>query len=210
MSGKPQFDDVTVINAAMDVFWRRGFAASSIDELTTAMGLSRSSLYKRFRDKEGLYQEVLATYTDRVLRRMNNIQAESRRNQLQALLLEFIPKSAQEAKPAGCMLVRACAEMADLPPGGQAVALEGLTGQRAILSKILHAAVASGELSSKADAGALAWHFLGVLQATMNLPQVGATPTDLRRIVACAMSAWPQDDGTRQSSAPDPQELRRN
>lgn len=192
MSGKPQFDDITVINAAMYVFWRRGFAASSIDDLTTAMGLSRSSLYKRFRDKEGLYQEVLATYTDRVLRRMNDIQAASRRNQLEAILLEFIPKSVEAAKPSGCMLVRACAEMADLPPGGQAVALQGMTGQRAILSNILHAALANGELSSTTDADALAWHFLGVLQAMMNLPQVGATAADLRRLVASAMFAWPQ------------------
>ena len=70
MSGKPQFDDGAVINSAMEVFWRHGYAASSIDELTTAMGLSRSSLYKRFRDKDGLFQEVLSIYARRVLKRM--------------------------------------------------------------------------------------------------------------------------------------------
>lgn len=193
MSGKPQFEDAIVINAAMHVFWRRGFTPASIDELTTAMNLSRSSLYKRFRDKEGLYQEVLAAYTNRVLRRMNDIQAASRRNQLEALLLAFIPRAVDPSKPSGCMLVRACTEMADLPPGAQTTALEGLAQQRAILSSILNTAVTNGELTSSADASALAWHFLGVLQAVMNLPQVGATASDLRRMVTCAMSAWPQD-----------------
>ena len=37
MSGKPQFDDDAVINSAMDVFWRHGYAASSIDQLATAI-----------------------------------------------------------------------------------------------------------------------------------------------------------------------------
>lgn len=195
MSGKPKFDDAIVINAAMDVFWRRGFVASSIDELTTAMGLSRSSLYKRFKDKDGLYQEVLATYADRVLRRMGNIQADSRRAQLEALLLEFVPEKDGTAKPAGCMLARACSEMNDLPTGGQAVALKGLTGQRAILSRILDAAATNGELGSTVDIEALTWHFLGVLQAIMNLPQAGATAADLRRMITATMTAWPSGEG---------------
>ncbi|MFT8990379.1 MAG: TetR/AcrR family transcriptional regulator [Gluconobacter albidus] len=195
MSGKPKFDDAIVINAAMDVFWRRGFVASSIDELTTAMNLSRSSLYKRFKDKDGLYQEVLATYADRVLQRMGNIQADSRRAQLEALLLEFVPEKGGTAKPAGCMLARACSEMTDLPTGGQAVALKGLTGQRTILSRILNAAATNGELASTADVEALTWHFLGVLQAIMNLPQAGATAADLKRMITAAMTAWPSGEG---------------
>jgi hypothetical protein len=42
------------------------------------------------------------------------------------------------------------------------------------------------------DVEALVWHFLGVLQAIMNLPQIGATAYDLRRMVTSAMLAWPQ------------------
>src|SRR3954451_4822625 len=104
MSGKPQFDDSAVINSAMEVFWRHGYAASSIDELTTAMGLSRSSMYKRFQDKDGLFQEVLSSYAQRVLKRMNAIQAATKRQQLEALLHEFLPTAGKTARPAGCML----------------------------------------------------------------------------------------------------------
>ena len=45
MSGKPQFDEVSVIAAAVEVFWRKGYAAAAISDLTEATGLSRSSLY---------------------------------------------------------------------------------------------------------------------------------------------------------------------
>jgi AcrR family transcriptional regulator len=191
MSGKPQFDDDAVINSAIDVFWRHGYSASSIDQLTTAMGLSRSSMYKRFQDKDGLFQEVLATYVERVVRRMSAVRGDTKRQQLEALLHEFLPRGGKTARPAGCMLARSCAEMLDLPPAGQSVARQGLTRQRAIIGEILREAVESGELAAATDIDGLAWHYLGVLQAIMNLPQAGATLGELRRVVELAMTAWP-------------------
>ena len=215
MSGKPQFDDIAVISSAMEIFWRHGYAASSIDQLTTAMGLSRSSMYKRFRDKDGLFQEVLSAYAQRVLKRMNAVQASTKRQQLEALFHEFLPREGKTARPPGCMLVRSCTEMADLPPASQAVAREGVLGQRAILSKILRDAVASGELAPSSDVAGLSWHFLGVLQSMMNLPQAGATSGELRRVVELAMLAWPsapaaaapQRSGKRRSSSARPGEV---
>lgn len=191
MSGKPQFNDDAVIGSAMEIFWRHGYAASSIDQLTTAMGLSRSSMYKRFGDKDGLFQEVLSTYAQRVLKRMSAVQAGTKRQQLEALFHEFLPRDGRTARAPGCMLARSCTEMADLPPASQAVAREGLMGQRAILSGILREAIASGELTPASDIDGLSWHFLGVLHAMMNLPQAGATSGELRRIVELAMLAWP-------------------
>ncbi len=192
MSGKPQFDDASVIDAAMEIFWRHGYAAASIDQLSTAMGLSRSSLYKRFGDKEGLFREVLAAYVGRVVARMNAAQGASNRERLQALLLGLLPKEERRrTRPPGCLLVRSCAEIGDLPPAGKAVALEGLARQRAILGDLFRDAVEAGELSPAADIEGLAWHFLGVLQAVMNLPQAGATVDDVRGMIALAMLAWP-------------------
>jgi hypothetical protein len=62
-------------------------------------------------------------------------------------------------------------EMADLPPASQAVAQQGLSGQRTILRQILRDAVANGELAPGSDIDGLSSHFLDVLQASMNLPQ---------------------------------------
>jgi len=215
MSGKPQFDDNAVISSAMEIFWRHGYAASSIDQLTTAMGLSRSSMYKRFRDKDGLFQEVLSTYAQRVLKRMNAVQAGTKRQQLEALFLEFLPRDSKTARPPGCMLARSCMEMADLPPASQAVAREGVLGQRAILSRILRDAVAKGELASTSDIAGLSWHFLGALQAMVNLPQAGAASGELRKIIEFAMLAWPsvpsaaapQRTGKRRSPSARPGEV---
>src|ERR1700761_3263371 len=99
MSGKPQFDEAAVIGAAVGVFWRNGYAATSISDLTEATGLSRSSLYQRFKDKDGLFQETLQAYTARVLRRMDAAQGKTARDRLRAILVAFLPDPAMPERP---------------------------------------------------------------------------------------------------------------
>ena len=48
----------------MDVFWTRGYEATSVGDLTRATGLSRSSLYQAFESKRGLFDRVLERYLD--------------------------------------------------------------------------------------------------------------------------------------------------
>ena len=189
MSGKPQFDDVAVIAAAVEVFWRKGYSAAAISDLTEATGLSRSSLYQRFHDKDGLFREALAAYTQRVLRRMNSAKADTARARLEALLRAFLPNGSR--RPAGCLIARSCAEVSTLSAAGKAAALAGATHQREILAGLLRGGVAAGELAEDADIDAMAWYYLGVLQAVLNFPQAGADSSMLDRMIDVAMSVWP-------------------
>jgi TetR/AcrR family transcriptional regulator, copper-responsive repressor len=189
MSGKPQFDEAAVIAAAMGVFWRHGFAAASISDLTEATGLSRSSLYQRFGDKDGLFQEALAAYTERVVRRMNSVPGDTARGRLEAVLRRYLPGGSP--RPPGCLIARSCAEILDLSAEGQALAQTGARREHDILTGLLRDGVAAGELAKDADIDAMAWHYLAVMQAVLNFPQAGADPSALERMIAVAMSAWP-------------------
>ena len=51
----------------MRLFWRKGYAATSIEDLTETLHLSRSSLYDTFGDKRALFLEALQLYSERVL-----------------------------------------------------------------------------------------------------------------------------------------------
>ena len=198
MSGKPQFDEAAVIAAAVRVFWRHGYAAASISDLTEATGLSRSSLYQRFGDKDGLFREALRAYTERVLRRMNSVQADTARGRLEALLRAFLPYASAPPRPAGCLIARSCAEIVELSTAGQVAARAAVVCQREIFERLLREGEATGELTRDADVDALAWHYLGVLQAVLNFPGAGADVGSLERMIDIAMSAWstPQRDGT--------------
>jgi AcrR family transcriptional regulator len=61
--GRPRtFVEHEVLDAAMQVFWRHGYAASSIAQLRAATGLSSASLYGAFGSKEGLFERAIAHY----------------------------------------------------------------------------------------------------------------------------------------------------
>lgn len=188
MSGKPQFDEAAVIAAAIEVFWRNGYAAAAVSDLTEATGLSRSSLYQRFHDKDGLFREALEAYTRRVLRRMNAAKGDTARGRLLALLHGFLP---DRSRPAGCLIGRSCAELSALSEEGKAATLAAAARQREILAGLVREGVAAGELAAATDIDAMAWYYLGVLQAILNLPPTGADPGVLDRMIDIAMSAWP-------------------
>jgi len=62
-----QFDDTTVVRAARDVFWQRGYASTSLADLEAATGLSRSSLYLTYGSKRGLFDRALRNYLDELI-----------------------------------------------------------------------------------------------------------------------------------------------
>jgi TetR/AcrR family transcriptional regulator, transcriptional repressor for nem operon len=65
--GRPRsFDESTILDQALEVFWARGFEGTSIQDLVDATGLGRASLYGAFGDKQQLFEKVLAHYTSRV------------------------------------------------------------------------------------------------------------------------------------------------
>lgn len=190
MSGKPQFDEGEVINAAITVFWRHGYAATSISDLTDATGLSRSSLYQRFGDKDGLFREALAAYTQRTLDRMKSVEALTARETVDAILRGFLANSSR--RPAGCLVARSCVERDELTQESQAIALEGAAGQREIFANLLRQGVANGELRPHTDVEALAWYYLGVMQAVLNFPHSGANEETLHHMIDTAMAVWPE------------------
>ena len=204
MSGKPQYDEAEVVGGALDAFWRHGYSATSINVLTEATGLSRSSIYQRFGDKDGLFQIALAAYTERVMRRMTSSEGATARERLESLLRGLLPSAPSSAsgaasaaqRPPGCLIARSCAELVDLPPESQKAVLADVTLQREALLTLLKEGVTQGELPADADVDALGWYFLGVFQAILNLPQAGAGLADLDRTVSVAMSAWPERSRT--------------
>ncbi|WP_145949288.1 TetR/AcrR family transcriptional regulator [Paenibacillus sp. Y412MC10] len=62
MGRTKEFDRDQVLRKAMTVFWKKGYEATSIPDLLEAMGLSRSSLYETFQDKQSLYYEAIQQY----------------------------------------------------------------------------------------------------------------------------------------------------
>ncbi len=64
--GRPrEFDEDSVLEAAMEVFWRKGYEATSLADLCDCTGLHKGSLYQTFGSKHDLFMKALKHYIDR-------------------------------------------------------------------------------------------------------------------------------------------------
>lgn len=108
--GRPRsFCEVRALDAALQVFWRQGFEATSLDDLTAAMGVSRSSFYAAFGSKQEVLVAALNSYSDAslsVLEDMSNGAPETRVADMLTALAD------PQGGPRGCLLVNCITELA--------------------------------------------------------------------------------------------------
>src|SRR5256885_11333451 len=85
--GRPrEFDREAALEQAIDVFWRHGYEATSVSDLTAAMGINPPSLYAAFGDKEKLFLEAVERYQQQIGRAPSELQSPC--NLVCRLLLE--------------------------------------------------------------------------------------------------------------------------
>jgi AcrR family transcriptional regulator len=193
--GRPrEFDRDAALEAAMLLFWRKGFAATSMNDLCDTMGVRSPSLYAAFGSKEELYLEAMEHYVQTQGAVWNKLaEGETVRAGIENLLIagsEILPKS--RPTPAGCMAMLAA--VGDEWPAAvvrvvKKVRLEVLD----LLRARLETAVAEGELPASADIDGLSRFYLGVFQGMAIQARDGATKAELKGVVEAAMAAWPGD-----------------
>jgi TetR/AcrR family transcriptional repressor of nem operon len=112
MAGRIQFNREEAVEAAVQVFWRKGFMATSMDDIKKATGVNESSLYNTFGNKEGLYKEALARYRKMVMTRFASLpNLEQPRETLRTSLLAMAQLATTEEGAAGCMLMNSAMEL---------------------------------------------------------------------------------------------------
>lgn len=116
MARPPEFDRPRAVNKALVLFWCKGYQASSLADLLTAMGIGRSSFYAAFTDKRSLFIECLDLFSARTLELLHHARGEM--PPVDALQ-SFFERNFIGARGAGavrghwgCMLVNTVLEMA--------------------------------------------------------------------------------------------------
>jgi len=158
MARPREFDVNAALEHAMDVFWSKGYEATSLDDLCEATGLSRSSLYATFGNKRDLLLQTVDRYVER---RTPNIRAVLSRQPnihkgIAALLREFIDQIVSGAGRRGCFLGNCAAELPRSDRTALARVRRGLARTEETFREALARAAAHGELPVGADVDALA------------------------------------------------------
>jgi AcrR family transcriptional regulator len=196
ITGRPSgFDRGAALETAMLLFWRKGFAATSMNDLCDAMGIRSPSLYAAFGSKEALYLEAVQHYVRTIGPPVWDklVEATTARAGVENLLLagtQTLPESG--AMPAGCM-----AMLAGVSDEWPAAITDVVSKVRFdVLGELrsrLETGVAAGELPATTDIDGLSRFYLSVFQGMAIQARDGATLAQLRGIAAAAMAAWPRD-----------------
>lgn len=118
MARTREFDRTVVLRKAIDVFWTRGFDSTNLPELLKAMGLSKSSLYETFGDKDKLFDEAIDLYAKEIAfsRVEKLLSASSVKIGFQAFFAEQIRSCTDGKYPGGCFLVNTAISLKNVPP----------------------------------------------------------------------------------------------
>lgn len=165
MARTKEFDREQVLEKAMNLFWRCGYEATSMDALLHSMGIARQSLYDTFGDKHALFLAALERYMARRDGEASSTlaSAHSAKRAIRDIFMAIVSESTAEKKR-GCFGVNSAIELA---PHDADVARLIAIRQRSVeeaFFRALERAREQGEISPKKDTRALARFLLGALQ----------------------------------------------
>ena len=193
--GRPKsYQRAAVLVAARDLFWERGYEATSVADLEQRTGLNRSSIYQEFGNKRDLFEAALACYADQVI---SMLFADVRNDGagldavagLFTRLAELFGCN-QASSTRGCLMVNTIAELAARDERVRPAAAKYRDRLRTDFATALGRAAASGEIDATlvvARANLLASILMGIWLA------VRIDPTDaaaLCELTASEVASW--------------------
>lgn len=191
--GRPrEFDSELALQRAMEVFWEQGYEGATLTDLTTAMGISRTSMYAAFGNKEALFVRALERYVEGPASYgLKALQKPTAREVAAAILKGATRTTTNASAPAGCLTVQGslaagaeAREIRDMLAAWRNKSVAHLTGR-------FRRAVDEGDLPDDVDAAVLARYIITVANGIAVQAASGASRADLNRVADVALRNWP-------------------
>lgn len=189
--GRPrQYDPERALADAAKVFWTKGYAATSLDDLAAATGMNRPSLYAAFGDKRELYLKTLQRYRDqsramstRLLEDKPSLRVFLKRFYNAALDIYFA--GGDEAR--GCYSISTAPAQATMEPPVRAFLAESVGSTDAFLSTLIRKARERGEIPANAEPLALGQIATATLHTIAVRSRAGVPRKELEALAAGAI-----------------------
>ena len=200
--GRPRsFDVDDALDRAVEAFWRHGYEGASLQVLTGAMGINKTSMYAAFGRKEKLFHRAVARYAEIDMAYARQaLDQPTAHDVVNALLRDNADALTQPGRPPGCLSIQGGASCG---PGNAAVceflAASRLAGERALADRLARA-VDEGDLPATADPAALARFVMIFAEGQAVHAAAGVPREQLRQAAAIALTAF-----DRATGRPDPE-----
>ena len=189
MAGVKRFDKSAVLDRAMRLFWRKGYAATSIHDLIKATGINRGSLYAEFSNKQGLFLAALDHYAKTIgTPLMKELADPNPRQAIEGMLRSIVRRTSDPGWPRGCLNTNTSLECPDAGDEINRKIAEQVGQQESAIYRVLRRGQLGGFIDQKRDARALARFFNGVAQSLNVINKSTPDPAILEDIVKIALS----------------------
>ena len=184
--GRPrQYDEDVALQAAGEVFWTKGFSATSLDDLTVAMGMNRPSIYRAFGDKEAVYRKALMQFCQGMEAAFERtmLAEDDIRKALASFYRDALEVYTSGEQPKGCLVMGTAVAAAVCHPEIQADLLNVIRDLDQKIAKRLEQARDAGQLEASFDATGRAAVAQSLLHSLSLRARAGETPKRLRRMI---------------------------
>jgi AcrR family transcriptional regulator len=191
--GRPRgFCEEAALEAAMRVFWAKGYEGATLSDLTEAMGINRSSMYTTFGDKEALFRLAITRYAEGPASYVRKALKEpTGRAVVEALLRGALELLADSSHPRGCLSVQGALACGSGAEAAKQAMIEWRKQGEADIQRRLQQARKEGDFPKHVNPGDLARYVSTLLTGLGVQATNGATKADMTRVVEMALRSMP-------------------
>jgi len=191
--GRPRgFDADAALEKAVLIFWAQGYDGASLDDLTAAMGITRTSMYRAFGNKEELFRKALQRYTEGpaayVARALGQPTAQEVATDF---LAGAVRSTTRPGCPAGCLGVQGSLAAGESGRPARDTLAAWREEGTAHLRERFQRAVDEGDLPAGVDPGLLARYLMTMANGIAVQAAGGTAQTELQLVADLALRNWP-------------------
>lgn len=191
--GRPlAFNLDEALDAALNVFWSRGYEGTSMAELTEALGINKPSIYAAFGNKEELFRQALARYVTGPVAFVAAVKKQTTARQVvECFLLQAVDFFTNKDTPNGCLIVQAALTCGQSSSAIQQELMAYRKHFEAGFAERFEQAKGDGDLPQQADSKKLAKYIATIHQGMSVQASTGATREELIGVAEMALKNWP-------------------
>ncbi len=184
-AGRPrEFDTEQALDAAMHLFWRQGYEATSMQDLLDNMQLSKSSLYQTFGSKHDLFQQCLDRYrqmmTSGLQQALDN--APSGKQFIEDFFTDWVVDTCNADMRIGCLIMNSATELAPHDEEVGKLIKQGTDRFAKVFQQAIERAQREGDIANDKDPVTLSYFLVSNLSGLNAMAKAGANRKVLKGI----------------------------
>lgn len=185
-----QFDEKEVLNKAMELFWEKGFHATSMQDLVSHLGINRASLYDTFGGKDALFESAFSLYRKTSAGIIQDLleTEPSVKEGFKKLFQKAIKESLHAEGGKGCFVVNTTTELLPGDEKIQKVLLEHKTITENLFTAFVQKGIQNGELDKDKNPNEIGLMLFALFNGIRVLAKVDSNPVKLKSIMHSGLS----------------------